>query len=112
VRQACFIQAGDGIRGFHVTGVQTCALPISAEKLKRYGIEPINQLRAYPREWFLREFGRWGEEIYDYVHWRDDRPLVLERERKSKIGRATGRESTHNNQSAGDTRAHHPSGLR
>src|SRR5207302_4461462 len=27
-------QAEDGIRGFHVTGVQTCALPIS-------GIEPI-----------------------------------------------------------------------
>src|SRR5690606_40376101 len=25
-----FFQAEDGIRGFHVTGVQTCALPISA----------------------------------------------------------------------------------
>src|SRR5690606_2383998 len=25
----CFFQAGDGIRDFHVTGVQTCALPIS-----------------------------------------------------------------------------------
>src|SRR5690606_39871798 len=24
-----FFQAGDGIRDFHVTGVQTCALPIS-----------------------------------------------------------------------------------
>src|SRR6266511_5283255 len=24
-----FLQAEDGIRGFHVTGVQTCALPIS-----------------------------------------------------------------------------------
>src|SRR5690606_40682619 len=24
-----FFQAEDGIRGFHVTGVQTCALPIS-----------------------------------------------------------------------------------
>src|SRR5690606_33887310 len=29
VRAACFFfQAEDGIRGFHVTGVQTCALPI------------------------------------------------------------------------------------
>src|SRR5690606_40025028 len=32
-RRACllffFYQAEDGIRGFHVTGVQTCALPIS-----------------------------------------------------------------------------------
>src|SRR5690606_39310315 len=25
----CFLQAEDGIRDFHVTGVQTCALPIS-----------------------------------------------------------------------------------
>src|SRR5690606_39709677 len=27
-----FLQAEDGIRDFHVTGVQTCALPISAVK--------------------------------------------------------------------------------
>src|SRR5690606_39372334 len=26
-----FFQAEDGIRGFHVTGVQTCALPISIQ---------------------------------------------------------------------------------
>src|SRR5690606_40234620 len=29
VRELFFIQAEDGIRDFHVTGVQTCALPIS-----------------------------------------------------------------------------------
>src|SRR6266511_3886385 len=29
----CFFQAEDGIRDFHVTGVQTCALPISAEPI-------------------------------------------------------------------------------
>src|SRR5690606_39770380 len=28
-RHVFFFQAEDGIRGFHVTGVQTCALPIS-----------------------------------------------------------------------------------
>src|SRR5690606_39900802 len=28
-----FFQAEDGIRDFHVTGVQTCALPISTERL-------------------------------------------------------------------------------
>src|SRR5690606_39986254 len=27
-----FFQAEDGIRDFHVTGVQTCALPISAQE--------------------------------------------------------------------------------
>src|SRR5690606_39435180 len=30
-----FFQAEDGIRGFHVTGVQTCALPISADERDR-----------------------------------------------------------------------------
>src|SRR5690606_40981087 len=30
-----FFQAEDGIRDFHVTGVQTCALPISIERLGR-----------------------------------------------------------------------------
>src|SRR5690606_40758115 len=36
----CFFQAEDGIRDFHVTGVQTCALPISDEpwpRLQRAG---------------------------------------------------------------------------
>src|SRR5690606_39642365 len=28
-----FLQAEDGIRVFHVTGVQTCALPISSRRL-------------------------------------------------------------------------------
>src|SRR5690606_40431867 len=28
-----FFQAEDGIRDFHVTGVQTCALPISAQAM-------------------------------------------------------------------------------
>src|SRR5690606_39618547 len=31
-----FVQAEDGIRGFHVTGVQTCALPISGN----FGLKP------------------------------------------------------------------------
>src|SRR5690606_40551016 len=30
-----FFQAEDGIRDFHVTGVQTCALPISPSQLAR-----------------------------------------------------------------------------
>src|SRR5690606_2596745 len=42
-----FFQAGDGIRGFHVTGVQTCALPISIKVL----VDLINQhlLNAHAR---------------------------------------------------------------
>src|SRR5690606_40124789 len=34
-----FFQAEDGIRDFHVTGVQTCALPISNAEATRYPFE-------------------------------------------------------------------------
>src|SRR6266511_3638984 len=36
-RFCCFFQAEVGIRGFHVTGVQTCALPIFVAWLNRSG---------------------------------------------------------------------------
>src|SRR6266700_5962388 len=35
-----FFQAEDGIRDFHVTGVQTCALPISVRPLRRLPTRP------------------------------------------------------------------------
>src|SRR5690606_41163602 len=38
-----FFQAEDGIRGFHVTGVQTCALPISD-----FGCAPIRMSAISP----------------------------------------------------------------
>src|SRR5439155_17733777 len=36
-----FFQAEDGIRDGHVTGVQTCALPISNDSARRAGFFPI-----------------------------------------------------------------------
>src|SRR5690606_40093347 len=36
-----FFQAEDGIRDFHVTGVQTCALPISKDAGKIAGLEVL-----------------------------------------------------------------------
>src|SRR5690606_39520557 len=38
-----FFQAEDGIRDFHVTGVQTCALPISAEDTVVVTIVHVNR---------------------------------------------------------------------
>src|SRR5690606_41030867 len=38
-----FFQAEDGIRDFHVTGVQTCALPISQNDGQGQGKEPERQ---------------------------------------------------------------------
>src|SRR5690606_40932615 len=40
-----FFQAEDGIRDFHVTGVQTCALPISRGQLRWW----IRKARRTPR---------------------------------------------------------------
>lgn len=60
--------------------------PKTAQRLGEYGIETVAQLSRYPVEWFRKRFGKRGEELFNYVHWRDDRPLVLDRERKS-IGR-------------------------
>src|SRR5690606_37079669 len=37
-------EAEDGIRDFHVTGVQTCALPISKSNLKYHCCWPLKQL--------------------------------------------------------------------
>src|SRR5690606_40840922 len=34
-----FFQAEDGIRDFHVTGVQTCALPILAQSAQKMGFK-------------------------------------------------------------------------
>src|SRR6266511_3576412 len=35
-----FLQAADGIRDFHVTGVQTCALPICHQRVESVTIDP------------------------------------------------------------------------
>src|SRR5690606_39604780 len=45
-----FFQAEDGIRDFHVTGVQTCALPISGCR--------IIMIHADPTLYFLKKQGR------------------------------------------------------
>src|SRR5690625_7738862 len=44
-----FFQAEDGIRDGHVTGVQTCALPILKETLKEH-VKELNELTIYSEE--------------------------------------------------------------
>src|SRR5207253_8011712 len=41
-----FFQAEDGIRDGHVTGVQTCALPISESAVRRKPEEPSDYVRG------------------------------------------------------------------
>src|SRR5690606_12993660 len=54
-RSGFFFQAEDGIRGFHVTGVQTCALPISGLA----ALDALNSLRPP----YGDEAGPWLQQI-------------------------------------------------
>src|SRR5438046_5208906 len=51
-----FIQANDGIRDWSVTGVQTCALPISPDEVRftpgRRWLSPATHA-SYPVQWTL-----------------------------------------------------------
>src|SRR5690606_40736163 len=58
-----FFQADDGIRDFHVTGVQTCALPISvalAERVDRPSVALGRQLVRRQRREPARDVGAQG----------------------------------------------------
>src|SRR5690606_40683511 len=52
-----FFQAEDGIRDFHVTGVQTCALPISRQRPSRDWLAFVKTARARQkiRHWIRQE---------------------------------------------------------
>src|SRR5207302_6306647 len=84
-----FFQAEDGIRDFHVTGVQTCALPISARELSFPGPPGIERFtesgsgsgdtkRAFGRS-EERRVGKecrsrwWPEHEKKNKEWRTDR---------------------------------------
>src|SRR5690606_30765386 len=62
-----FFQAEEGIRGFHVTGVQTCALPISQALLPVHGTDavfPVRRVYCVGRNYadHAREMGFTGRE--------------------------------------------------
>src|SRR5690606_40720188 len=56
-RCACYIysfRAEDGIRDFHVTGVQTCALPISGGRMSAAMLLPTSLLGSHaPPDWLI-----------------------------------------------------------
>src|SRR5207302_4798598 len=65
-----FFQAEDGIRDFHVTGVQTCALPIYFASIWDA------KSRTLPKEWLQNtQLGRVGGGFVD----QQDRNIVLDR---------------------------------
>src|SRR5690606_39666612 len=91
---AFFFQAEDGIRDFHVTGVQTCALPICKRESAKYKIDrrlgeniwgrpksPVNRREYGPGQHGQRRKGKLS-----------DFGVQLRAKQKIKIGRASCRE--------------------
>src|SRR5690606_41189209 len=75
-----FFQAEDGIRDFHVTGVQTCALPISELPARSTG----NRHRRAPRG------GAGGRPHPVPAGAGDGRPAVRPRSEERRVGKEWG----------------------
>src|SRR2546430_7622276 len=89
-RDGClFFQAEDGIRDLTVTGVQTCALPISesigdAQQAVQWALDERPALRAaielavkgsyYPHAWQLSRAAAWF--FNSEEHWEDRKSVV------------------------------------
>src|SRR5207302_4025310 len=69
-----FFQAEDGIRDFHVTGVQTCALPISLRHRRR---------QATGSGWRRRWRNAVGQAFHDQV----GRPIQGPRSEERRVGK-------------------------
>src|SRR5690606_40176777 len=91
-------QAEDGIRDFHVTGVQTCALPISDQQLNTW-IRPLQAEEAdgclrllapnrFVLDWVREHFADRIRELLASLQPDNPPELILEVE----IGRASCRE--------------------
>ena len=56
---------------------------VGTRKLHSMDVRTIGDLRRLPREMLHREFGKWGEKLYDFARGIDPRVIVTRRERKS-----------------------------
>src|SRR5256885_3617989 len=98
-RYIFFFQAEDGIRDYKVTGVQTCALPISRVRLRRASLAPLQHARGARRH--LRDRARpvhrpdpeLGEKSNGTIHREEHAERTGgEQVMAKKIGRASCRE--------------------
>ncbi|KAF1052161.1 MAG: DNA polymerase IV [Stenotrophomonas maltophilia] len=56
---------------------------VTAEKLLRLGIRDCRELREWPRLALLREFGSFGERLWNLAHGIDERPVEVDSRRQS-----------------------------
>jgi DNA polymerase IV len=57
--------------------------PATERVLVEMGIATVGDLRQRSEEELVARFGRWGEALHQYARGVDDRPVTVERERKS-----------------------------
>jgi len=57
--------------------------PATEQSLAELGVVTVADLRKLDVDALTRRFGRWGEALHQYARGIDDRPVSLERERKS-----------------------------
>src|SRR5690606_39344495 len=82
-----FFQAEDGIRDFHVTGVQTCALPIYFTDPLTWSHNRVEGKQEYTSLLYIPAQAPWDMWNRDHKHG-----LKLYVQRVFKIGRASCRE--------------------
>ncbi|MDX9687085.1 DNA polymerase IV [Halopseudomonas formosensis] len=56
---------------------------VTARRLHSLGVDTCEELRVWRRQDLLREFGSFGERLWELARGIDDRPLVVERVRQS-----------------------------
>jgi len=56
---------------------------VTGERLARWGIERIGQVRAQPQEFMERQFGKGGLHLWELAHGRDPRRVEPEQQAKS-----------------------------
>src|SRR5690606_41185695 len=91
-------QAEDGIRDFHVTGVQTCALPISPDDMARMqigvkratpeAIERWKVERGYDKPMFVNAEAEGSARFTDTIFFdKSLRMFALERSEERRVGK-------------------------
>src|SRR5271165_3349882 len=107
-----FFQAEDGIRDFHVTGVQTCALLISMLQwwgpiIHEYysGSESIGMCAIGPEEW-MRHQGSVGKAVRGELHILAEDGSELPPRQTGLVFFANGGELKYHNDPAKTARAH------
>src|SRR5690606_40293047 len=87
-----FFQAEDGIRDFHVTGVQTCALPIYVSGWKEIAVPSNWEVKGYGTP-FYRNLGYTIKKDFPHVMSEPEKWYTAYKERNPvEIGRASCRE--------------------